>query len=299
VSAYYNENDKHAAEWLQNLIDHGQIPHGKVDSRSIKEVEPSDLQGFTQCHFFAGIGGWAHAARLAEWPSDLEIWTGSCPCQPFSISGKRQGVKDERHLWPDFYRLIDACRPARVFGEQVAGKDGLAWFDGVQADMEKSGYAVRGFVIPACAINAPHRRERLWFAADANSKPRDEGRSLIGRGDKGSHEAARPRLAGSCSAGSMGNTAKEQRTQRQSDEKDIQQEQPPIARAGNGYWDRAEWIRCADEKQRRLEPGIALLAYGLPKDVAGALSGFGNAIVPQVGAEVLGAYLDTQRGIKT
>ena len=103
---YYNDNDPKMAAWLRELIKQNLIPPGDVDERSIEDVTKSDLQGYTQCHFFAGIGGWSEALRLAGWPADRHVWTGSCPCQPFSGAGKRQGEKDKRHLWPEFYRLI-------------------------------------------------------------------------------------------------------------------------------------------------------------------------------------------------
>ncbi len=104
--AYYNENDPGAAAWLRELIAQGHIMRGEVDQRSIEDVRPSDLDGFTRCHFFAGIGGWDYALRLAGWPEHVGVWTGSCPCQPFSVAGKRQGVDDERHLWPAFRWLV-------------------------------------------------------------------------------------------------------------------------------------------------------------------------------------------------
>ncbi|WP_394027795.1 DNA cytosine methyltransferase [Desulfovibrio falkowii] len=130
---------------------------------------PSDLAGFTQCHFFAGIGVWSYALRQAGWPDDRSVWTGSCPCQPFSSAGKGKGFADERHLWPDFYRLISQCRPTTCFGEQVASKDGLAWLDLVQTDLESSGYAF-GAVDSCCAsFGAPHIRQRLYWVADAIS----------------------------------------------------------------------------------------------------------------------------------
>ena len=87
---YYNENDPYAAQWLRNLMAAGHIPEGCVDTRSILDVQPEDLAVFTQCHFFAGIGGWPLALRLAGWPVDKPVWTGSCPCQPFSVAGKRK-----------------------------------------------------------------------------------------------------------------------------------------------------------------------------------------------------------------
>ena len=123
VAAYYNEHNSYAAQWLRNLISAGHIAPGEVDDRSIVDVQPADLVGFSQCHFFAGIGGWSLGLHIAGWPDDRPVWTGSCPCQPFSAAGKRGGFDDARHLWPEFFRLINACRPDVVFGEQVASSD--------------------------------------------------------------------------------------------------------------------------------------------------------------------------------
>ena len=164
---YYNDFDKSDAQWLNELIKAGHIADGIVDDRSIKDVMPSDLKGFTQCHFFAGIGGWPLALRTAGWADDRPVWTGSCPCQPFSCAGKKKGVKDDRHLWPELYRLIKECRPPVVFGEQVAQKAGAAWFDIVQADMAKEDYACWMVVFPACSVGSPQRRQRLYWVADS------------------------------------------------------------------------------------------------------------------------------------
>lgn len=142
MRAYYNEFDPYAAQWLRNLIAAGHITPGEVDERSILDVRPSDLVGFERCHFFAGIGVWDYALNLAGWPAGCEVWTGSCPCQPFSAAGKRGGTADERHLWPALFHLIRERRPAKFLGEQVASKDGLGWLDLVQADLEGEGYAV-------------------------------------------------------------------------------------------------------------------------------------------------------------
>ena len=163
--AYYNENDPVAVEWLRWLIGQGLIANGWVDERSIVDVEPRDLEGYTQHHFFAGIGGWSLAAGRAGWPDDKPLWTASCPCQPFSVAGKGAGVDDERHLWPHVLRLVSACQPAVLVGEQVAGKAGYGWLDGVRADLAGEGYACRGVDIPACAVDAPHIRQRLYWVA--------------------------------------------------------------------------------------------------------------------------------------
>ncbi len=160
-SAYYNEIDPFAAQWLRNLIAAGHIAPGEVDERSIEDVTPDDLRGFTQCHFFAGIGVWSHSLRLAGWPDDRPVWTGSCPCQPFSAAGKGDGFADERHLWPHFFHLISECRPQHVFGEQVAAGNANVWFDLVQADLEGVGYAFGLVPFTSAGIGAPHIRESL------------------------------------------------------------------------------------------------------------------------------------------
>ena len=164
---YYNEIDPYPAQWLRNLAVAGHIPPGTVDERSIADVRADDLVGYTQAHFFAGIGGWPYALRLAGWPDEQPVWTGSCPCQPFSNAGEGLGEADERHLWPEMFRLIKECRPAIVFGEQVDSVDGRAWFSSVRSDMEDAEYAMGGGIIPAAGVGAPHTRDRIfWVAAN-------------------------------------------------------------------------------------------------------------------------------------
>jgi len=366
MNAYYNEFDPAAAEWLRWLIAQGHIAPGVVDSRSITEVQPDDLIGFTQCHFFAGIGGWSYAARLAGWPDDRPLWTGSCPCQPFSVAGKGGGVDDARHLWPDFFRLIGARRPPVVMGEQVAGSAGYGWLDGVRADLAGEGYASRGVDIPACAVDAPHIRSRLWWCAVADAESiergaglrqdraigngaepanRDGGNGLLadaesqrggrdepqrrpeeraadGRVDAGSDLANRhvfgaqiqtsgrqPAIEGrvcaddsrrnvgdadSGGARSQPGNAGEMRGFPQAQ---CQSELgPAIPRGTDGrngtFWTDADWLTCHDGKARRTQPGTPLLVDGLPGRVA-AWRGFGNAIVPQVAAEVIAAFMET------
>lgn len=167
-AAYYNEIDPFAAQWLRNLIAAGHIAPGEVDERSIEDVTPDDLRGFTQCHFFAGIGVWSHSLRLAGWPDNKPVWTGSCPCQPFSAAGKGDGFADERHLWPAFNHLISERRPQHVFGEQVAAGNANVWFDLVQADLEGLGYAFGLVPFTSAGIGAPHIRERAYWVAHAH-----------------------------------------------------------------------------------------------------------------------------------
>ena len=202
-SAYYNEIDPFAAQWLRNLIAAGHIAPGEVDERSIEDVTPDDLRGFTQCHFFAGIGVWSHSLRLAGWPDDRPVWTGSCPCQPFSPAGKGDGFADERHLWPHFFHLISERRPQHVFGEQVAAGNANAWFDLVQADLEGVGYAFGLVPFTSAGIGAPHIRERAYWVAHADSIISDR------RGDI--RTPGRDEYSVSGNAGGLADTSSERR----------------------------------------------------------------------------------------
>jgi DNA (cytosine-5)-methyltransferase 1 len=198
--AYYNEWDAYAAEWLRNLIAAGHIPAGDVDERDIRKVTADDLRGYGQVHLFAGIAGWPLALKLAGW--DGPVWTCSCPCPPFSIAGRQktcpqcssrllvwspgqtgfaicadcghEWLADARHLWPEAWRLVAECRPATVFGEQVAGQDGLRWLAGVRASMEILTYAFGGADLCAAGVAAPHIRQRLFWVAHAEGEEREQ-----------------------------------------------------------------------------------------------------------------------------
>jgi DNA (cytosine-5)-methyltransferase 1 len=293
--AYYNEHDPFAAAWLRALIDDGLIAPGDVDERDMRQVPADDLKPYRQCHFFAGIGGWSYALRLAGWPDERPVWTGSCPCQPFSGAGQRKGHADERHLWPAFYALIAQRWPPVVFGEQVAGALGYEWLAGVRADFEDGGYAVGAADLCAAGVGAPHIRQRLWWVADSAGQRRDRGQQSGASGVSSSSgaEAQERRAAGLCESArcgaddGLGDAHVEGRPRQ------------PLGLLGSGdqgHWSRAEWLACSDGKARRVEPGIFPLAHGVPNRV-GTLRGAGNAIVPQVAAQFVGAWLDLVNGV--
>lgn len=187
MHAYYNEINPFTAQWLRNLIAAGHIAPGVVDERSIEDVKPSELAPFTQCHFFAGVGVWSLALRRAGWSDDRPVWTGSCPCQPFSQAGEGAGFADERHLWPHFFHLISQRRPAKVFGEQVASKDANPWVNLVQSDLESVGYRFGAVAFPAAGVGAPHIRDRTYWVADTHGGAGGKGgadfRGWANRGD--------------------------------------------------------------------------------------------------------------------
>ena len=201
LRAYYNEINPFAAQWMRNLMAEGWITKGDVDERSIEDVQPNDLTGYDRLHFFAGVAVWDYALNQAGWGRG-EIWTGSCPCQPFSAAGKGAGFDDERHLWPVFHHLIKECKPAIVIGEQVASGDAMPWIDLVQTDMEALGNAFGAIPFPSAGVGAPHIRERLYWVAYAyGSAGRQGGENVRRRADGGDAQPRAGLSGGSVSDG--------------------------------------------------------------------------------------------------
>lgn len=294
VVNYYNEYDKKTAAWLRELIRQGLLPDGIVDERSIVDIKPSDLTGYTQCHFFAGIGGWSLALQLAGWPSDRPVWTGSCPCQPFSTAGKGLAQADERHLWPVFFNLIKECKPDTVFGEQVASAIGKGWLDGISADLETEGYACGATVLGAHSVGAPHIRQRLYWVANADG-PRSldgqhptDGRgaeavakrgsdSWVANADSGRLKQCDEGIGGvsvidqNIADGGLGDTGSERHDGQHSL---LRQEEPrrntgdilQVTGACKAGWSSHSIVQCRDGKARRIptEPLLQRVANGIP-----------------------------------
>lgn len=319
---YHNEIEPFAADWIENLIAEGLLPPGDVDRRSIVDVHPDDLKGYTRCHFFAGLGGWPLALRLAGWPDDRPVWTGSCPCQPFSVAGSRKGFNDERHLWPEFGRLIEKRLPPTIFGEQVAGA--AEWLASVRGDLDAMGYAVGAIPVEAASAGADHFRDRFWFVADYDLQcPREEraerGGELRGPGSDpedcdgavpDSHDTERG------TDGSSRNDPGREEAGRHEGPGDVAERGPgyvvdPTCFGWGEGWTEHEfrsrgftaavasigggqYVECPDGKWRRLPPPrVRWLGTRVPARVA-KLRAFGNAIDPRPAAEVIGAFLDVE-----
>jgi DNA (cytosine-5)-methyltransferase 1 len=268
---YYNEFDPVAAEWLRQLIANDEIPPGDVDERSIADVQPGDLAGYSQCHFFAGIGGWSLALRMAGIPDDVKgIWSGSCPCQPFSTAGRRRGTDDERHLWPVFAGLIRECSPPVVIGEQVASSAGRAWLSVVLADLEGMGYGVAGADLCAAGVGAPHIRPRIYWGG---VRP-DDAPAWVA--DAARDDVLEERGEGAQAQG-------EDHGQPQERER---HEPQPQHRSDAGPWGAIRYVRCSDNRERPvpLQPALFPVVDGVPSAEVASVRGSGNAIVPQVAA---------------
>jgi DNA (cytosine-5)-methyltransferase 1 len=186
-------------------MDQGLIMAGKIDNRSIHDVTPDELRGYTRVGFFSGIAGWDLALQLAGWPEDKPVWHGSCPCQPFSTAGKGLAQADERHLWPVFFNLIKKCRPEYVFGEQVASAIGKGWLDGVSSDLGEEGYTCGSAVLGAHSVGAPHIRQRLYWVAHTESIRSREGQQDARGSVSGGDEEQRAISVCGSSASGMGN----------------------------------------------------------------------------------------------
>lgn len=254
---------------------------------------------------------------FAVWRGRIDVLTGGFPCQPFSLAGKRKGTEDERHLWPEMFSAIQQIRPRWIVGENVFGIvnwSGGMVFEQVCSDLEAEGYEIQPFILPACAVGAPHRRDRCWFVAhraDARIETMQEGQNgihaagivadatRIGRTTRsgetdGRNERAQERQSIQCTTDRPFSSGVASDTNRDRCRKFQSPGQPSYAQ---------EWYRQDGDAKRRIpdwgafptQPPVYRRDDGLPFDVDGitfpkwrnqSIKAYGNAIVPQVALQI-------------
>ena len=197
----------------------------------------------------------------------IDLITGGYPCQPFSQAGKRRGSEDDRHLWPEMFRVIREARPDFVLAENVAGHVSMG-LDEVLSDLESEGYTTQPLIIPACAKDAKHRRDRVWIVAN-NAFMR--------------MERARTKQQATGARGKSEDVADSYRQclEREREKRDNERSVGLCSRKTG--WEVDTWLP---------ESGVGRVAHGIPRRVD-RLKGLGNAIVPQVAYEIMKGIYDT------
>lgn len=230
------------------------------------------------------------AKRLAADGIAVDLICGGYPCQPFSTAGRRMGDKDDRHLWPEVHRLLDELRPDWFIGENVAGHVSMG-LDEVLSDLEAINYTARPFVIPACAADAPHRRDRVWIVANARCSGLYERRKFDDAKRQGSKSGG---VVGhgfservQCETSVMANAT----SQRQ------QGHSQPIQRGsqaahGEGQTNKPLTIRL--DRKWPTEPDVGRVANGVSKRMD-RLKSLGNAVVPQIPEIIGNAILESMK----
>lgn len=278
MTVYYNEFDPKAASWLRQLIKNGDIAPGEVDERSIIDVTPADLAGFTQHHFFAGIGVWSYALRNSGWVDHRPVCTASLPCQPFSAAGKQKGTSDERHLLPHFLDLVRECNFDTIIGEQVESAIRHGWLDDLHTEMDAQGYAVGHCVLGAHSAGSFHQRQRLYWVAKKSMAHAYGGR-LSGQGEvaRSSDSTAdkdwqEHRVINDSSRG-MGNTQHDGQLASPFTGSDAETVRNGTTRANSTSESKGagspalisgdiEWLYCRDNKYRAIKSGLKPLVNG-------------------------------------
>ena len=305
----------------------------------IATAHAREMNGTTRTHIdlFSGIGGFALACRWAgietiafceiekyaqrvlrknfpgirifedvrQFPAtefrEPFLLTGGYPCQPFSQAGKRRGAEDDRHLWPSMFGIIRTSRPTWILAENVAGHVTLG-LDEVLADLEGEDYAVQPIIVPACAVDAPHRRDRVWVLG--NAKKRRNGR-LCGRNENRELQISEPRNASREIAFADSEYERREQCEHEKQSRYHKRLSQRDCSSATDYNRRRCEKRESEKKSLsdfnlesesdgRLwsaEPNVGRVAHGIPRRVD-RLRGLGNAIVPQVAYEIIKAMIE-------
>jgi len=212
----------------------------------------------------------------------IDLICGGYPCQPFSVAGKREGKKDDRHLWPEVSRLLDELRPRWFIGENVIGHISMG-LDDVLSDLEAKEYTARTFVIPACAVNAPHKRERVWIVAHSEGERSASNNYRREQGEVGKQEQIKFGRSGS--GENVADTYSKRGCGGNSGRKDASDVGKPSGRKRDDtrrmeFWD--------------VEPDVGRVANGVPGRVD-RLKGLGNAVLPQIPELIGNAILEEEK----
>lgn len=249
-----------------------------IETIGFSEVDPYCCKLLTKN--FPGVQNYGDIRDLDGSTFTADLITGGFPCQPFSLAGNRKGTEDERHLWPEMFRVIKGCQPAYILAENVPGIVNLA-LDNCLSDLESIGYETGTMVIPACSVNAPHRRDRVWIIAHSTI-PRQPAYPVADANSY--HEFRRP---GSLQMGRIGVQAK---TTLNGNEAGIERPfEPGLGRTNDGLPYRMDGARRG-WKEGNWGEGISIIAPKI-KNRVDRLRSLGNAIVPQVAYEILRAML--------
>jgi len=243
----------------------------------------------------------------------IDLICGGFPCQPFSQAGKRKGEEDDRHLWPEYFRLIQEIRPRWVIGENVPGLINLG-LDKVLSDLESEDYSCQTLVIPACAVNAPHRRDRVWIIAHSNTKRHAPKQRL---GETGEAEHYGPSGTGTHTdqdvAHSQSKRLQGKRPQIYAEGREGPEEGSFGLRSGRmvsnsnssrkaSSWDAGRMGGIGEQVQNKgtyerenweSEPSVGRVAHGIPNRVD-RLRQLGNAVVPQVVEQIGRAIMEIE-----
>lgn len=210
--------------------------------------------------------------RKLDYTGSVDVICGGFPCQPFSVAGKQKGAEDDRHLWPAMFSLIQKHRPRWVIGENVAGFINMA-LDDVLAELESEDYECRVFVIPACAINAPHRRDRVWIVGHTKHN-----------GSFASKKCGKFKAASRKNTQGKKKTCQPERTSQPRDNEDVAYTKG--AKCQKSVQTRRWWSRFTGSRQWCVEPNMGRVADGVSRRVD-RIKALGNAVIPQI-PEIIG-----------